>query len=74
MGGKTVYYTGDTGLFLDMKLIGEIDNIDLMFLPIGDNVMQQLDRVHLAMEQARDMLRKADKHSLLDAIDQLGVD
>ena len=28
--------------------------------PIGDNVMQQLDRVHLAMEQARDMLRKAD--------------
>ncbi|MDD4052317.1 MAG: metal-dependent hydrolase [candidate division Zixibacteria bacterium] len=37
MGGKTVYHTGDTGLFLDMKLIGETNPIDLMFLPIGDN-------------------------------------
>jgi L-ascorbate metabolism protein UlaG (beta-lactamase superfamily) len=37
MGGKTVYHTGDTGLFLDMKLIGETNQVDLMFLPIGDN-------------------------------------
>ena len=37
IGGKTVYHTGDTGLFLDMKLIGEMNNIDVMFLPIGDN-------------------------------------
>jgi len=37
MGGKTVYHTGDTGLFLDMQLIGERDSIDCMLLPIGDN-------------------------------------
>ncbi len=37
MGGKTMYHSGDTGLFLDMKLIGEMNNIDLAFLPIGDN-------------------------------------
>jgi L-ascorbate metabolism protein UlaG (beta-lactamase superfamily) len=37
MGGKTVYHTGDTGLFLDMKLIGELDTIDCMCVPIGDN-------------------------------------
>ncbi|MFB4163016.1 metal-dependent hydrolase [Alteribacillus sp. JSM 102045] len=35
--GKTVYHMGDTGLFSDMKLIGERNNIDLLFVPIGDN-------------------------------------
>jgi L-ascorbate metabolism protein UlaG (beta-lactamase superfamily) len=34
---KIVYHTGDTGLFLDMKLIGEMNPIDYMLLPIGDN-------------------------------------
>jgi L-ascorbate metabolism protein UlaG (beta-lactamase superfamily) len=37
MGGKTVYHCGDTGLFYDMKLIGEMNNIDIMMAPIGDN-------------------------------------
>lgn len=35
--GKTIYHAGDTGLFYDMKLIGERHPIDLAFLPIGDN-------------------------------------
>jgi L-ascorbate metabolism protein UlaG (beta-lactamase superfamily) len=35
--GKTIYHAGDTGLFSDMKLIGEMNDIDLAFLPIGDN-------------------------------------
>ncbi|MFZ1281567.1 MAG: metal-dependent hydrolase [Ignavibacteriaceae bacterium] len=34
---KIIYHTGDTGLFYDMKLIGEINKIDYMLLPIGDN-------------------------------------
>ncbi|TSB48050.1 metal-dependent hydrolase [Alkalicoccobacillus porphyridii] len=34
--GKTIYHAGDTGLFGDMKIIGERNNIDLAFLPIGD--------------------------------------
>ena len=33
---KTIYLAGDTGLFYDMKLIGE-EGIDLAVLPIGDN-------------------------------------
>ncbi len=37
IGGKTIYHAGDTGLFLDMKLIGEMNPIDLALLPIGDN-------------------------------------
>ncbi|MFS0557115.1 metal-dependent hydrolase [Brevibacillus sp. 179-C9.3 HS] len=36
LGGKTIYHAGDTGLFGDMKLIGECHDIDLAFLPIGD--------------------------------------
>lgn len=37
LDGKTIYHSGDTGLFYDMKLIGESNNIDLALLPIGDN-------------------------------------
>jgi len=36
-GGKTIYNAADTGLFYDMKLIGERDSIDVALLPIGDN-------------------------------------
>jgi L-ascorbate metabolism protein UlaG (beta-lactamase superfamily) len=36
-GEKTVYYSGDTGLNLEMKLIGERFTIDLALLPIGGN-------------------------------------
>ncbi len=34
--GNKVYFAGDTGLFYDMKLIGE-EGVDLAVLPIGDN-------------------------------------
>jgi L-ascorbate metabolism protein UlaG (beta-lactamase superfamily) len=34
--GKRVYFACDTGLFYDMKLIGE-EGLDLAVLPIGDN-------------------------------------
>jgi L-ascorbate metabolism protein UlaG (beta-lactamase superfamily) len=35
-GGKTIYFAGDTALFLDMQLIGEED-LDMAILPIGDH-------------------------------------
>lgn len=35
--GKTFYYSGDTALTMDMKLIKEEFNIDFAILPIGDN-------------------------------------
>ena len=38
MGGKKVYHAGDTALFLDMKLIAEMNGpLDAALLPIGDN-------------------------------------
>ncbi|MBD8026233.1 metal-dependent hydrolase [Ureibacillus sp. Re31] len=35
--GLTIYHAGDTALFGDMKLIGDRNEIDVAFLPIGDN-------------------------------------
>ena len=38
MADKKVYHAGDTGLFLDMKLIAEMNGpLDAALLPIGDN-------------------------------------
>ena len=36
IGGVTIYHCGDTGLFSDMKLIGEIYKPDVACIPIGD--------------------------------------
>lgn len=35
LNGKKVYHAGDTGLFSDMKLIGEIYQPDVALLPVG---------------------------------------
>ncbi|HEY7750775.1 MAG TPA: metal-dependent hydrolase, partial [Ignavibacteriaceae bacterium] len=48
--GKTIYHTGDTGLFYDMKLIGEINSVDCMLLPIGDNFTMGIDDAVKAVE------------------------
>lgn len=37
MGGYNFYHAGDTGLMMDMELIGRLNSIDVAFLPIGDN-------------------------------------
>ena len=48
--GKTIYHAGDTGLFLDMQLIGEMNAIDLAILPIGDNFTMGIDDAVKALE------------------------
>jgi L-ascorbate metabolism protein UlaG (beta-lactamase superfamily) len=50
IGGKVVYHAGDTGLFYDMKLIGDMNKIDLAFLPIGDNFTMGIDDAVKAVE------------------------
>lgn len=42
-GNKTIYHAGDTGLFSDMKLIGERHDIDYFLVPIGDNFTMGID-------------------------------
>ncbi len=50
--GTTLYHTGDTGLFYDMKLIGEMNPIDYMLLPIGDNFTMGITDAVKAVELA----------------------
>ena len=50
--GKSLYHTGDTGLFYDMKLIGEMTPLDYMLLPIGDNFTMGIRDAVKAVELA----------------------
>lgn len=50
INGKTIYHAGDTGLFSDLKLIGEMNEIDLAFLPIGDNFTMGPDDAVIAAD------------------------
>lgn len=45
---QTVYHVGDTALYSDMKLIGELNDIDLAFIPIGDNFTMGPDDAAIA--------------------------
>lgn len=36
IGGVTIYHCGDTGIFGDMKLIGELYKPDIALIPVGD--------------------------------------
>jgi L-ascorbate metabolism protein UlaG (beta-lactamase superfamily) len=47
---KVVYFAGDTGLFGDMKLLGELENIDYAVLPIGNYFTMGPDDAVLAAE------------------------
>lgn len=48
-GGLKLYHAGDTGVFGDMRLIGELYRPDLAFLPIGNQVvMSPFEAAHAA--------------------------
>ena len=47
--GKTIYHTGDTGLFSDMKLIADRHPVDVCFIPIGDNFTMGIDDASYAI-------------------------
>jgi L-ascorbate metabolism protein UlaG (beta-lactamase superfamily) len=46
--GQTIYFAGDTALFGDMKLIGELYRPDIAFLPIGDRFTMGPDTAAMA--------------------------
>ena len=52
--GKRIYHTGDTGVFLDMQLISELNGpFDICMLPIGDNYTMGVDDAVRACEMIR---------------------
>ncbi len=51
MGDRKVYHAGDTGVFLDMQLIAELNGpLDAALLPIGDNFTMGIDDAVKATE------------------------
>ena len=49
-GMPTIYFSGDTGLFGDMKLIGELYSPEIAFLSIGDHYTMGPDTAALAAQ------------------------
>ena len=47
---KNFYYSGDTALTYDMKLIGGYRNVDFAFLCIGDNFTMSVDNAIIASD------------------------
>lgn len=47
------YYSGDTALTLDMKLIGDYRKTDVALLPIGDNFTMGIDEAIIAADFIR---------------------
>ena len=52
-GGPTIYHTGDTDLFGDMKMVGDISSVDLMLACIGDKFTMGPEGAALAVELVR---------------------
>ncbi|MFD0959649.1 metal-dependent hydrolase [Paenibacillus chungangensis] len=48
MGDRTFYHAGDTALFSDIKLIGELNDIHAAALPIGDRFTMGIDDAIIA--------------------------
>jgi L-ascorbate metabolism protein UlaG (beta-lactamase superfamily) len=83
MDSKNVYHCGDTGLFYDMKLIGEMTPVDLMLVPIGDNYTMGIDdavkavelcnpKVALPMHYSSTGLVKAEPDIFADKVNKIG--
>lgn len=48
MGGRKLYYPGDTGLCADMELLGRLHDFDATTLPIGDTFTMGLEDAIIA--------------------------
>jgi len=48
--GKVFYHMGDTSLFSDIRLIGELYSPDVVFVPIGDHYTMNPDHAALAIK------------------------
>jgi len=53
IGGHSIYHAGDTGVFGDMQLIGEIYEPEIALLPIGDRFTMGIKEALKAVELLR---------------------
>jgi len=82
--GKTIHHAGDTGIFSDMKLIGDRYNLDVAFVPIGDHFTMGPEDALQAAEwyQAKLVIPihyntfpviKQDANEFINKLEQLGL-
>jgi L-ascorbate metabolism protein UlaG (beta-lactamase superfamily) len=72
LNGKTIYHTGDTGLFLDMKLIGEMNPVDIFLVSIGDNFTMGIDDAVKAVELVKPKITIPMHYKTFELIDVNG--
>ena len=70
MGGCAIYYAADTGLFSDMKLIGDTNDLRAAILPIGDNFTMGPADALIAAEMLRADVVVPTHYSVFDIIQQ----
>lgn len=85
LDGKCIYHTGDTGVFLDMQLIAELNGpFDACLLPIGDNFTMGIDdavracemiraKVHVPMHYNTFPVIKADAEEFVRKVEKKGL-
>ena len=85
MDGKRIYHTGDTGVFMDMQLITDLNGrFDACMLPIGDNFTMGVDdavracelinaRLHLPMHYNTFPIIKADAEEFVRRVEAKGM-
>jgi L-ascorbate metabolism protein UlaG (beta-lactamase superfamily) len=70
IGGHTIYHAGDTGVFGDMQLIGELYNPDIALLPIGDRFTMGINEALKAVELIRPQIVVPMHYNTFDVIRQ----
>lgn len=73
--GKRIYHCGDTGVFLDMQLISELNGpFDVCLIPIGDNYTMGIDDAVHACEMIRARLHVPMHYNTFPPIRQDGAE
>ncbi|MGA9187957.1 MAG: metal-dependent hydrolase [Methanosarcina sp.] len=70
IGGHSIYHAGDTGVFGDMQLIGELYEPELALLPIGDRFTMGIKEALKAVELIRPKIVVPMHYSTFDIIKQ----
>ncbi len=70
VGDKRIYFAADTGLFYDMKLLGEERTSDVPLLPIGDNYTMSPDNALRAVKPLTPRLVVPMHYNTFDVIQQ----
>lgn len=70
INGHSIYHAGDTGVFGDMKLIGELYEPELALLPIGDKFTMGIKEATKAVELVQPKIVIPMHYSTFDVIKQ----